>query len=157
VSSGLTLIAYTDTIPTGSSVVCVWPDTTPLPGEDALKSAVEPFGDPFFLSYLELHHVGVKTTEETTALAIAQALASATSGNAPKMGVLAPGLEDIVDAEMFGEWFREGAKEIGKGAAEALVTPLKLASSMPFIIGTAVVGALVIGIGLFLYLRKKEK
>jgi hypothetical protein len=150
------IIPYGTILPAGSSVIAGWPPTTVLPGDDALQAAVEPFGEPFKFSYLFKPHVGVKLARDTNSTEIGAALATVTAGNAPALFAVPPGGEDAVDIEIEGEIVKEGVEDAIGGLRDLTKAGLEASSSLPWLVGAAIVGAGLVVIGAVVYFKRKK-
>lgn len=154
----LSIIAYSSKIAAGTNVVAFYGTAVALPSEETLRQAVAPFGDPFTLTYMSVPHIGVRVSGETSALELSMALQAATAGGPPPLLVaLPPGAEDAVEIEIGGEEVAEALKGFAGGLAETVKGGLLPGgSAFPLLVGAAVLGAVLIGIGAALYLTRKK-
>lgn len=151
----LAIIKPTDTIPAETTVLAVWGTGTILPGEDALQAAVAPFGQPLQFSYLPRDHVAVKVTGETSAVELTVALAAATSGQAPLLLAVPPALNDAVEIEITGGEISEKLGEVGAAIQNTAKTAGTLGAAIPFLLGAAVVGGILVVGGAIWYFSRK--
>ena len=156
-------IGYTDTIASGTNVLCLWGTGVPLPGEAALMAAVEPYGEPFVLTYMPstVQHVGVRVAQDTAAVELALALVN-TAGTPPLLAAAPSSADGVVDIEIDGEEMkrafiaaRAAVVDATKGTAAALGTGAKVIANLPLIIGLALGGVVLLAAGAFYLSHKK--
>jgi hypothetical protein len=154
----LNTIPYDSTIPATASVVAIWPTGATLPGDDALRAAVLPYGEPFKFSYLAIDHVGVKLAEDTRAVDLGSALAAVCSGQAPALFAVPAGTEDAVEIEITGQIVKEDVEAAINAFRDLTTGPIKpFGGGFPWLIGAAVLGVGLMAIGAVFYLSRESK
>lgn len=154
-SGEIVLLKSESVIPAGTNVLAVWVGGAVLPQESALREAIGVFGETWTLSYLGRAHVGVTLAQDREAWRIQAALAAVCNGAAPLLVSAPPDLESVIDLETLGDTFKEGVKDMAEGVVSVVSTTGSIATSLPWIIGAAVLGAALVVVGGIVYLKKK--